>query len=170
MAGAGKKQSRVRYGRSLSFSGRVSPGAQRSVRLEFAPRGQRAWRPVAETSSAADGSYRFALRPRHSGSYRAVADSSSPSAARRVSVIARLGGRAAGHVRRGARVRVKGSAGTGSRRPQRAAPGPLGPRLEDGRSHPHGQGRPLSRFLAARPMPAAFACGRCSAEIAATPL
>ena len=105
ISGAGKTQ-RIAYGRMLRVGGRVAAGGGRGVRLEHAPRGQ-GWRPVADTASRGDGSYRFALKPQRSGSYRAVTES-GVSSARRVTVVARLAGRASKHVRRGRTVRVGG--------------------------------------------------------------
>jgi rare lipoprotein A (peptidoglycan hydrolase) len=106
IASAGKSQ-KVAYGRQLQLSGRVAAGGGRSVRLEQAPGGQ-GWRPVAQTTSAGDGSYRFAVRAERSGAYRAVTDGGS-SPPEKVTVVARLAGKATRHVRRGSTVRVRGS-------------------------------------------------------------
>ena len=112
LAGAGT-QSKLRYGERLELSGRVAAGGV--VRLEYAPRGG-GWRNVAQTT-APTGSYSFRLRPARSGAFRAVSPEGI-SSARRVTVVARLAGRASRHVRTGERVRVRGrlAPGFGGRR------------------------------------------------------
>src|SRR3712207_1456183 len=62
IASAGGK-SKDRYGQAVRLSGRVATGSNRGVSLEHAPRG-RGWRPVARSTSAADGGYRFTVRAR----------------------------------------------------------------------------------------------------------
>ena len=107
MAGAGSNE-RVRYGERVAFSGRVPQGlAGQTVRLEHAPRGGR-WRSVSSKSTGSAGSYRFAVKARRSGDYRAVAQGSGTSSAKRVTVVAGLGGRAGRYVKQGASVRVRG--------------------------------------------------------------
>lgn len=97
----------VRYGARLRLSGRVAAQtADGRIKLEHAPRGQD-WRPVAETSVGADGSWRFTVRPRESGAWRAVS-SAGASRPREIAVAARVRAAARKHVRRGARVPVRG--------------------------------------------------------------
>ena len=103
----GDQSARVTYGHAVHVDGRVTGAPGTSVRLEYAPAGA-AWRPVAETTSGADGSYRFAVRAERSGAYRAVS-AAGASAPRRVTVVARIGGRATRHARRGEQVRVRGA-------------------------------------------------------------
>jgi rare lipoprotein A len=110
MSGAGDVR-KVRYGQRITFSGRVSGGAQ--VRLEHAPAGG-GWRPVATSSAATGGSYSFSVRARRSGAYRAVAGSNA-SAPHRVRVVARISGRASRHVKIGNSVRVRGAVRPGLR-------------------------------------------------------
>jgi hypothetical protein len=107
-------KAKVRYGQQLPLSGRASGP---SVKLEYAPTGQD-WRPVAQAATGPQGAYRFTVRPRRSGAYRAVGQSGGASAPKRVSVAAKLGGRASQHVHRGSRVRVRGrvAPGRGGRR------------------------------------------------------
>jgi hypothetical protein len=104
-------KSKVLYGQRLPVTGRATG---RSVKLEYAPAG-RGWRPVAQTATGPQGSYRFAPRPRRSGAYRAVGESGGTSAPKRVAVIAKLEGQATRHVKRGARVRVRGYVMPGQR-------------------------------------------------------
>jgi rare lipoprotein A len=107
MAGAGQHRE-LRYGDPVLLSGRVASGTRGApVRLEYAPHEQ-GWRAVARTRTGADGSYRFSLRAQQSGAYRAVADGGPASGPHRVTVVARLAGRAGRHVRRGSRVGVRG--------------------------------------------------------------
>ena len=106
IASAAKSQ-RVAYGRQVELTGRIASGGSRNVRLEQAP-GDQGWRPVAQTTSAGDGSYRFGVRAERSGSYRAVAGGGT-SAPEKVTVLARVAGKATRHVRRGSTVRVRGS-------------------------------------------------------------
>ncbi len=106
IASAGKSQ-KVAYGRQVKLAGRFANGGSRNVRLEQAP-GDQGWRPVAQTTSAGDGSYAFAVRAERSGSYRAVSEGGT-SAPEKVTVVARLAGKATRHVRRGSTVRVRGS-------------------------------------------------------------
>jgi hypothetical protein len=108
-------KAKVRYGQKLPLSGRATGS---SVKLEYAPAGQD-WRPVAQAATGPQGSYRFTVRPTRSGSYRAVGAGGGTSAPKRVSVAAKLGGRASRHVHRGSRVRVRG----------RVAPGRAGRRV-----------------------------------------
>jgi rare lipoprotein A len=105
------KKSKVRYGQKLPLTGRASG---RSVRLEYAPAGAD-WRPVARVATGAAGAYRFTVRPRRSGAYRAVGESGGASAPQRVTVAAKLRGRATRHVKRGSRVRVRGRLAPGAR-------------------------------------------------------
>jgi rare lipoprotein A (peptidoglycan hydrolase) len=105
IASAGKSQ-KVRYGHRLAFNGKA-PGGARTVRLEQAPGGQ-GWRPVAQTTSGADGSFGFAVKAASSGAYRAVTDGAT-SPPQKVTVLPRLAGKASRHVRRGSTVRVRGS-------------------------------------------------------------
>lgn len=97
-------KAKVRYGQKLPLSGRATGS---SVKLEYAPTGQ-GWRPVAQAATGPQGAYRFTVRPTRSGAYRAVGDGGGASAPKRVSVAAKLGGRASRHVHRGSRVRVSG--------------------------------------------------------------
>jgi rare lipoprotein A (peptidoglycan hydrolase) len=101
------KSHKVAYGRQVKLAGRVASGAGRNVRLEQAP-GDQGWRPVAQTTSGGDGSYAFAVRAERSGSYRAVSEGGT-SAPEKVTVMARLAGKATRHVRRGSTVRVRGT-------------------------------------------------------------
>jgi rare lipoprotein A len=105
MAGAGTKKV-VRYGERVRLSGRAAAAGGQPVELDYAARGH-GWRTVARVTTGADGSYRFSARPRRSGAYRAVTDGGA-SPARRLTVIALLGGRATRHVRGGSPVRVRG--------------------------------------------------------------
>lgn len=112
MAGAGKSQ-RVRYGKRLAIRGFVSPReAGRPVKLEHAIRG-RSFRTVAVTKTGADGSYRFKVKARRSRSFRATT-AASPSgaatatAARKVTVVARLVGRSRRHLLGGRALAVTG--------------------------------------------------------------
>jgi rare lipoprotein A len=106
MNGAGT-QKVIRHGDRVRLNGRApSPGAGRTVELEYTPRGP-GWQLAARTTTAADGSYRFSTRPRRSGAYRARTDA-GPSATRRIAVAARLAGRVSRHVRTGSLVRVRG--------------------------------------------------------------
>ena len=104
-------KAKVRLGQTLPMSGRASG---RTVKLEYAPAGQ-GWRPVARAAIGPQGSYRFAPRPTRSGAYRAVGESGGASAPRRVTVVARLSGRATRHVKRGSHVRVAGRLAPGQR-------------------------------------------------------
>jgi peptidoglycan lytic transglycosylase len=90
MAGSGGSD-RVAYGERVSLAGRATAGAV--VQLEQAPNGE-GWRPISQTTAAGDGSYRFAVRARRSGEWRAVSDAGATSAPRRVTVAAKLKGRA----------------------------------------------------------------------------
>jgi peptidoglycan lytic transglycosylase len=103
IASAGSK--RVVYGHQFRFNGRAAGG--RKVSLEQAPGGQ-GWRPVAQTTSGGDGSYAFSVRADRSGSYRAVSEGGATSSPQKVTVVAKLAGKATRHVRRGATVRVRG--------------------------------------------------------------
>jgi rare lipoprotein A len=106
MAGAGTKKV-LRYGQRVRLTGRAAaPGAGQVVRLEYAPRSH-SWQTVAQATTRADGSFRFSARPRRSGAYRALTDG-GPSAARRITVVARVSGRAGRHVRSGSHLRVRG--------------------------------------------------------------
>ena len=108
MAGAGKSQ-KVRYGKRVSISGFVNPrAAGRAVRLEHAGRG-RPFRAVSATTTGTDGSYRFSVKATRSGSFRAMTNGSpTATAARSVTVVARLAGRSRRHVLGGGAVAVKG--------------------------------------------------------------
>jgi hypothetical protein len=112
LAGAGSKD-KLRYGERLELSGRVASGGL--VRLEYAPRGG-TWRNAGQTIARA-GAYSFRLRPIRSGAFRAVSPDGI-SSTRRVTVVARLAGRASRHVRAGSRIRVRGrlAPGYGGRR------------------------------------------------------
>jgi rare lipoprotein A len=103
----GGQSARVAYGHAVHVEGRVTGAPGTSVRLEYAPAGEE-WRPAAQTTSGDDGSYRFAVRAERSGAYRAVS-AVGASAPRRVTVVARIGGRATRHARRGEQVRVRGA-------------------------------------------------------------
>ncbi len=106
LAALGTK-ARVHYGERLNLNGRVASGAAGgSVRLDYAPRGG-AWRRLTETRAGAGGTYRFSLKPERSGSFRAVS-AEGISAARVVTVLARLDGRAHHHVHAGSPVNVRG--------------------------------------------------------------
>lgn len=107
IAGAGSNE-RVDYGERVAVSGQVprAPVGQ-TVRLEHAARGER-WRAVGSTSTASGGSYRFAVKAQRSGDYRAVVQGSGTSSAKRVTVVARLSGRAGRYVKQGFPVRVRG--------------------------------------------------------------
>jgi len=108
MADAGGAQ-KVRYGGRVAIGGFVSPRAGGApVSLEYAPRG-RAFKTVAAAVTGADGSYRFNVKARRSGSYRALAKGTSAvTAARSVTVVARLAGRSRRHLLGGRPVRVRG--------------------------------------------------------------
>ncbi len=112
MAGAGKSQ-RVRYGKRVAIRGFVNPRvAGRPVKLEHAIRGH-SFRPLAATKTGADGSYRFRVKARRSGSYRATTTATpngaqTATAARTVTVVARLVGRSRRHVLGGRPLRVRG--------------------------------------------------------------
>jgi len=114
MAGAGGSE-RVSYGERIRLAGRTAPGSL--VQLEQAPTG-RGWRAVSQTTSAADGGYGFSVRARRSGKWRAVTDAGATSAARRVTVEARLEGRSRRNVLGVEPIRVKGRLvpGLGGRR------------------------------------------------------
>ncbi len=114
IAGAGSNE-RVDYGERVAFSGQVPrvPAGQ-TVRLEYAPRGER-WRSVGSTSTASGGSYRFAVKAERSGDYRAVVQGSGTSSAKRVTVVAGLSGRAGRYVKQGLAVRVRGTLRPGVR-------------------------------------------------------
>jgi rare lipoprotein A len=89
MATAGDDD-RVRYGRTITVRGRVSPGgAGWAVRLQFAPRGG-AFQSVAGTRTATDGSYGLTFKVRRSGSLRAQGERGRPSSVRRVTVLTSL--------------------------------------------------------------------------------
>ena len=114
MAGAGSNE-RVDLGERVAFSGKVPPGpAGRTVRLEHAPRGER-WRSVSSKSTSSGGSYRFVVKAKHSGAYRATLQGSGASAVKRVTVVARLSGRAGRYVKLGAVVRARGRLRPGMR-------------------------------------------------------
>jgi len=108
MAGAGESQD-VRYGRRVAIRGFVSPGATgKPVSLEYARPG-RSFKALASATTRADGSYRFAVKARRSGSYRARAKGiDKTTAARSVTVLARLAGRSKRHILGGRPVRVRG--------------------------------------------------------------
>jgi hypothetical protein len=98
----------VRYGQRLELEGRLSEAAaNRSVRLQYAPRGE-GWRPAAEARTGAGGSYSFSVRPPHSGAYRALFDRGA-TPPRGVTVLARLAARSRHHLRLGSRLRVRGA-------------------------------------------------------------
>jgi rare lipoprotein A len=105
MSQAGESD-RVAYGRAVRVNGQVTAAPGSGVRLEHAPAGE-GWRPVATTTSDADGSYSFAVRAERSGAYRAVTGAGA-SAPRRVTVVARIAGRATRHVHQGSSARVRG--------------------------------------------------------------
>ena len=129
------------------------------MQLEYAPRGRR-FRVVARTTAAAGGAFRFALRPRRSGYYRAVVPGGA-SAARRLTVVARLAGRACP-----SRSRRLPDARARSARPRLwrtdgATPAAHGGRLGHGGPRTHGSGRavpcgvedePRGSIPAARPL------------------
>jgi len=114
IAGAGSNE-RVRYGERVAVSGQVAQGPDgQRVRLEHAHRGER-WRSVGSRSTGTGGSYRFVVKARRSGDYRAVVQGSGTSSAKRVTVVARLSGRAGRYVKQGASVRVRGGLRPGLR-------------------------------------------------------
>ena len=116
MAGAGGSE-RVAYGQRVELAGNAAPGSV--VRLEHAPRGK-AWRRASRTTATANGKYEFSVRARGSGDWRAVSDAGVYSAARRVTVVARLKGRVRRHVLGVRPVRVEGRLVPGlGRRPVR---------------------------------------------------
>ena len=108
MTGAGKSQ-KVRYGKQVSIAGFVNPRTGgKPVKLEHAPRG-RAFRAVSTTTTGKDGSYRFSVKATRSGSFRVTTDGSpTATAARSVTVVARLAGRSRRHVLGAQAVRVTG--------------------------------------------------------------
>ncbi len=107
----------------LHLDGRVTERRARTCASSTPAR--QGWRPVAEHQSAGDGSYKFAVRAERSGSYRAVSDAGA-SAPRRVTVVARIGGKPRRHVP-WSKVRV-GRAAPGAGRPQGPAAGASGGR------------------------------------------
>ena len=108
IADAGKSQ-KVRYGKRVSFTGFVNPRAGgKPVKLEHALRG-RAFRAVSTTTTGKDGAYRFSVKATRSGSFRATTNGSpTATAARSVTVVARLAGRSRRHVLGARAVRVRG--------------------------------------------------------------
>ncbi len=102
---AGKQK--VRYGRQLGLSGRVSARGAKTIRLEHAvPGGD--FRPVSSSRTGADGSYKFVVRPRRSGSYRAVSETGAVTAPRRVTVVAAIKARSTKHLAVGRSSSVRG--------------------------------------------------------------
>lgn len=106
MVGAGDTKA-VSYGEHVRFAGAV-PTRQEggTVRLEYAPLGG-GWRQLAQATTAGDGGYRFSVRARRSGSYRAVGTAGA-SAARRLTVRARVQAGGTHHVLGNRAVRVRG--------------------------------------------------------------
>ena len=94
----------LRLGQPADVRGRLAAAeAGRRIALQYAPRGAR-WRPIAETTVAADGGYRFSVRLKRSGALRvalvpdaapadgaaAAAEAAPASRKRRVAVAGRL--------------------------------------------------------------------------------
>lgn len=108
MAGAGGSQ-KLRYGKPVTIRGTVNPrAAGKPVRLERALRG-RPYRPVAATVTRGDGAFSFKVKATRSGSYRAVMQAGGPAtAARSVTVVAKLAASSRRHLLGGRRVGVRG--------------------------------------------------------------
>jgi len=112
---AGSSSTHTGYGETLKISGAVRPRAEdKLVRLEHATRGGD-YRLVARRRTWRDGSYEFTPTARRSGSYRAVARGAAASAAKRVTVVSSISGRATRHVLGGRSARVRGSLKPGRR-------------------------------------------------------
>ena len=108
LTGAGGAQ-KIRYGKPVAIAGYVAPRiAGKPVSLEYAPRGG-GFKAIKAATTTNGGAYRFVIRPRRSGSYRAlVTGTRTATAARSVTVIARLAGRSRRHVLGSGAVRVRG--------------------------------------------------------------
>jgi rare lipoprotein A len=104
----GPKTQKVRYGERVAISGRVNPAdAGRTVRLEQAG-GKGGFRSVSTAATGTGGTYRFAFKARRSASYRAVSDGTTPTATRRITVVAAIAGASRRHVLGTRAVRVRG--------------------------------------------------------------
>ncbi len=107
MAGSGSRE--ILYGKQVRIDGVVRPrAAGEIVRLEHATRGD-GYRAVARRETRRDGSYSFTPEARQSGSFRAVVDGAVASAAKRVTVVSALSGRASRHVLGANTARIRGS-------------------------------------------------------------
>lgn len=99
---------RLAYGEALKVRGQVAGGERgRTVRLQYAPRGQR-FKTVKTGETRADGKYALRHRPTRTGSVRVLTGGATASTVRTVTVGARIATARRKHVKHGDRVRVRG--------------------------------------------------------------
>ena len=101
---------KVKYGSTVRINGAVAQGsAGVPVHLERSLGGTK-WGSVANTTTQNGGSYGFKIRARRSAAYRAVTQNgAAASQSRKVTVLAKVVGRAQRHVLGTHAVRVKGA-------------------------------------------------------------
>ncbi len=100
--------SKLDYGRSVKLRGKAGADApNKPVAIQFAPRGE-GFTSIGTAKTGADGIYVYHARAKHSGAYRAVVEGRNPSAAQRVTVLARLSVKASEHLKRGETATVSG--------------------------------------------------------------